>query len=384
MRTWASFVAFILLVLTVSGILHFYLYERLLSLWAPSGFALSALRLGVVLLVLSPMLARFLERSAPRLYPAVWWAAAVWIGLAWYLLVLLLTGHLVESSARLANLWPGNSAFRLSVGLPAFTALVISIYGILQARRLPPVTELTVLMRDLPEAADGLTLVQITDLHIGALIGPERTAAIVAQINALTPDVVVITGDLVDERPARLEAFVPVLAALRTRLGSFAITGNHEFYAGVRESMALMRRAGIRVLENEGVELVPGLQLVGIHDPMGAQVSDGRFFAGPEDFERILGPQAKTMPTIVLHHQPIHEEHFAALGADLMLSGHTHGGQVWPFGVLSRMRYPRVKGRYEVGDMTLYVSRGTGQWGPPMRFGAPLELVRVTLRKLAP
>ena len=371
------------IVLAISGLLHAYVYSRLVTWLQPSDALLLGLRIGVVVLVVSPLATRALERVIPALYRPAWWASAVWLGLVWYLLVFLLGGQVVESGARLSQLWPAHDGLRLSVGLPTVAAVLVAVYGFVQARHMPPVTDVDVVIPNLPKEADGITLVQISDLHIGVLIDPQRTAAIVEQLNDLDADAILITGDLVDERPERLEAFVPVLSRLRSRLGAFAITGNHEFYSGVHASLALMRRAGIRVLSNECVELVPGLTLAGIHDPTSQQFPDPALRAGPEDFSRILGGRARGTATVLMYHQPVLTEQFAALGVDLMLSGHTHGGQIWPFGYLSALRYPHVKGRYQVGDMTLYVNRGTGQWGPPMRVGAPLEISRFTLHRPA-
>lgn len=383
MPRWLSMSIFLAIVLAISASLHGYVYSRIVSWLEPSHAVLLAIRIGVVILAVSPLATRALERVLPALYRPAWWASAVWLGVVWYLLVFLLGGQVIESGARLSQLWPGPDGLRLSVGLPTVAALLVAVYGFVRARQLPPVSDIEVAIPGLPAHAHGMTLVQISDLHIGVLIDPRRTAAIVDQLNDLEADAILITGDLVDERPDRLAAFVPVLSKLRAKHGVYAVTGNHEFYSGVRASMTLMRKAGIRVLSNESVELVPGLLLAGIHDPTALQFPYEELRADQADFPKILAGSA-SMPTVLMYHQPVFAESFASLGVRLMLSGHTHGGQIWPFGYLSALRYPYVKGRYQIGGMTLYVNRGTGQWGPPMRVGAPLEISRFTLRPAEP
>ena len=381
MPRWTTFLVFISVVLLVFGGLHAYLFVRIDAWLGWTGFAGGALKATMASLAVLPVASRVLERKGPGIYRIAWWIASVWMGLAFYLLLFLLAGQAIESAVQVAGAWPGTQALRYTVGIPVVLALAVGGHGVWSAHRGARVTEREVQLRDLPPEADGMTIAQISDVHMGSIVGPHRVAAIVARLQGLAADAVVITGDLVDERPSRLTACVRAFAPLRPSLGIFAVTGNHEFYAGVDASVELMTNAGFRVLENEAVELRPGIVLAGFHDPTGIQWGDARWRSTPKDFDRVLGDRADGRTRIVLYHQPTFADHFERLGVDLMLCGHTHGGQLWPFRHLVTLRYRYVDGLYEVGAMLLNVCRGTATWGPPMRVGAPAEIVHFTLRR---
>jgi hypothetical protein len=222
---------------------------------------------------------------------------------------------------------------------------------------------------------DGLVLVQITDLHLGELLGKQWLESRVAQVNTLGPDIILMTGDLLNEVELA-EPLVPVLRQLRAPLGVYAVTGNHEFYAGVDASVHLFEEAGFRVLRNAAVEVKPGLVLAGVDD----LTAGSQFGATDGAIDRALvGRPAGA--TIFLSHTPWGGDQAARLGAALMLSGHTHGGQIWPFSYLVRLLYPHLAGRHTIGTMTWIVSRGTGFWGPPMRLFKEAEILRITLRR---
>ena len=185
---------------------------------------------------------------------------------------------------------------------------------------------------------------------------------------------------LIDEHADGLGRFEDDLKRLSALRGVFAITGNHEYIHGVEPARSLMKRVGMHVLCNEAAELVPGLLVVGLEDPTGR--SFGAETGGPttHEVDDLIRDLPRERPCILLYHQPVDVERFAALGVDLMLSGHTHVGQIWPFGLIQKLVYPRNHGRYDIGGMTLYVSSGAGTWGPPMRLFTRSELVAVTLR----
>lgn len=378
MRRWLSFAMFLSVVLTVFGSLHYYLYSRL-DTWIHPGGWLLPLAMGA--LAVSPVAARLSERVSRFVYVPLWWLAATWMGVAFYLLVFLSSGHLVETAIHVAGAWPVGGTSRFTVGGGVLLTAVASIVGLVFGERQPCVTELDVALPGLPEEAEGLTVVQISDVHVGALVGERKVRRLVEQINAMSPDLVLITGDLVDERPDKLRACGKVLAGLKARAGVFSITGNHEFYSGPGAAIAWMKRAGIRVLDNEVVEPVPGLQLAGFHDPTGIEWDDRRFRATPTDIEETLARRDEGKPTIALYHQPLLVDRFARAGVNLLLCGHTHGGQLWPFRHLTALRYRYTQGLYEESGMRMYVCRGTGTWGPPMRLPQPAEIVRIRLRR---
>jgi len=219
-------------------------------------------------------------------------------------------------------------------------------------------------------------LIVISDLHLGPLLSERWLRHRIRDVEALKPDLLAVVGDVLDHDASRAEALAPVLKRLTAPLGVFAVTGNHEFYAGFERSVRVLEAAGFRVLRDAAVEAAPGLVVAGVDDLTArAQMGEKDGF-----LDRALLPRPAGA-TIYLSHSPSGVERAADLGADLMLSGHTHNGQIWPFTYLVRLAYPRMTGAYQVGRMTLIVSRGTGTWGPPMRLFRRSEIVRITLRR---
>jgi predicted MPP superfamily phosphohydrolase len=222
---------------------------------------------------------------------------------------------------------------------------------------------------------EGLTVLQVSDVHYGMLVENGRLSAIIARINELNPDIVVITGDLVDESVSHMERMADPLSKLKSRLGVFAIMGNHEYYAGVDRVVTIMEGAGIRVLRNAVIVFPGGLQLLGVDDPTGAR----RVGAPVADFDRLVSLLDPRKPSILLCHQPQNFEQAARAGVGLQLSGHTHGSQVFPLRPISHVLFAHLRGLYSQGNSYMYVSRGVGTGGPPMRLGSPPELVYIRL-----
>jgi hypothetical protein len=245
----------------------------------------------------------------------------------------------------------------------------------------PRVTDVELRLARLPRALDGFTIVQLTDVHIGRAIGRAFLEDVTRRVNALGADVVAITGDLADGRASRHAGSAEPLADLRSRLGTFYVTGNHEYYWGVEAWLGVFRGLGLRVLRNERVTLAPGLDLAGVDDHDARRYGRGHGF----DLRRALAGRHPDDAVVVLAHQPRQVHEAARLGACAQLSGHTHGGQVFPFHAAVLLQQGGLlAGRYRVGDTQLYVSRGTGHVGPRVRLGAPAEIARVVLRCGAP
>jgi hypothetical protein len=220
----------------------------------------------------------------------------------------------------------------------------------------------------------GYRLVQISDVHVSATIGRGLVESLVATVNALEPDLVAITGDLVDGSVKELGPLVESLARLRARDGVYFVTGNHEYLSGVAEWLAFLPSLGIRVLRNEHARIGgdEGFDLIGIDDQSGGSWVKGH---GP-DLSAALHGRDAARASVLLAHRPDDVLEAARHGIGLQLSGHTHGGQIAPIGwALERIRQPRVFGLYEVGATTLYVTSGAGYWGPPMRLGTRAEIV---------
>jgi predicted MPP superfamily phosphohydrolase len=296
--------------------------------------------------------------------------AANWVGVIFLLVAALLAADVVTLGGWLL---PGMApAIR---GGAAIIALLLAAAGCVQGFRPPVVTEHEVRLSGLPEERDGLVLVAISDLHLGSMIGERWTRRLIRRVDALKPDVVAVVGDLIDSEVGRLEPLLPVLQTLRAPLGVWAVTGNHEYYAGLDRSVALLESAGYSVLRDRAAEIVPGFVLAGVDD-IGAR----RQFGGSDRAVQRALAGRPAGAVVLLSHSPLQSAEAAALGVGLMLSGHTHGGQVWPFNYLVRLSNPLVGGRYEVGGMAVIVGRGTGTWGPRMRLWQPSEILRITLR----
>jgi predicted MPP superfamily phosphohydrolase len=266
---------------------------------------------------------------------------------------------------------------RSSALLALCAGLIAIAISLFEGLRLPRVRSLTVPASGTAASLSGLTIVQLSDVHIGPTHGRAFLSAVVERVNELSPDLIVITGDLVDGSVASTGDELLPLRDLKAPLGVAYVPGNHEYYHGGPAWMAHIRSLGIRVLLNEGALVGEGARsffLAGVDDPASKRARGG----GP-DLRLALANRPHGVPTILLSHQPIGFEEAAAAGVHLQLSGHTHGGQIFPFKFLVSMRYPFVAGLYQVGESFLYVSRGTGFWGPPMRLAAPSEITELEL-----
>lgn len=240
-------------------------------------------------------------------------------------------------------------------------------------------TTVEIPLAKLPPALDGFSIVQLTDLHVGVTIDREFVQRVVDRSNAMSPDLIVLTGDLVDGKVAQLREEAAPLANLRARHGVFAVTGNHEYYSGADEWIAELTRLGVRVLRNERVAIERdghGFELAGIDDH-----SAHRWPGHGPDLAAALAGRDESRALVLLAHQPRQVRTAATAGVDLQLSGHTHGGQVWPWHYIVRVQQGGLlAGHYQLGDTQLYVSRGCGYFGPPVRLAAPLEITRIVLR----
>lgn len=373
MGATGRFALFLSIVLLVWTLLHAYVFLRAFSI-PPLGRAVPvAARWALfALLWLSYPLGRVLARSAPgELARGVELVGAVWMGVLFLAFASFLAADLATGFGKL---WPKGAFPARDLALGA--AVALSAFALLQGARAPRVARHEVRVPSLPGGRAELKVVQLSDLHLGTLLGERWLSRRVAEVNALSPDLVVVTGDLVDSEVGPVEPLVPVLRRLVSPLGVWGVTGNHEFYAGLERCLALYEAAGIRTLRDGWAEAAPGLVVAGVDDLSARRQLglDGRALDGA--FDGVPGGAV----VVHLSHSPLLVREASAKGARLMLAGHTHGGQIWPFTFLSAIPYPFQAGRYEVGGMTLVVSRGTGTWGPPMRLFFRSEIVEVTLR----
>lgn len=365
-----------IILFALSAALHLYIGARLAPALPPAaGLALALLLVASLLLAPLGLVARRLLRppAADRLA----WAGMLCLGLFSSLLVLTLARELLLLAGRIGGFatsgWVEGSAAAVPLLALALTAL-----GLANARRTARVVRVTVPLAGLPPALDGLRIVQVSDIHVGPTIKRDYLQAIVDRVNALQPDLVAITGDLVDGSVAELAEHVAPLAQLRARHGAFFVTGNHEYYSGVQGWLHELRRLGIRVLHNEHVVLAhegAALVLAGVPDH-GGHHFDPQHRSDPA--AAVAGAPAGA-PRVLLAHQPRAAPAAARAGFQLQLSGHTHGGQFFPWSFLVPLQQPYTAGLHQLDGMWIYVSRGTGYWGPPKRLLAPSEITELRL-----
>ncbi|WP_121832342.1 metallophosphoesterase [Streptomyces sp. S1] len=262
---------------------------------------------------------------------------------------------------------------RVVGGTAAAVALGTVGYGTYGVLRGPRVKRVTVPLAKIPRAAHGYRIAVVSDVHLGPILGRAHTQRIVDTVNSTQPDLIAIVGDLVDGTVENLGPAAEPLARLRARHGSFFVTGNHEYFSGADAWVDHVRELGLRPLRNERLEIAAGFDLAGVDDVAGENEGQG------PDFGLALGDRDRARAAVLLAHQPIVVHDAVRHGVDLQLSGHTHGGQLWPGEYLAELANPTVAGLERYGDTQLYVSRGAGAWGPPVRVGAPSDITVVEL-----
>lgn len=292
--------------------------------------------------------------------------AYVWLGIiAVSFFVLLVT----FAAAKFA---PGQAKLLTIIGLGVVAIIVIT--SLVNGLRKPVVREITVPIKKLPAQLSGFSIVHLSDIHLESYKSKKTIGSIVDTVNGLKPDLVAITGDLIDSNICEDAAFCEHLERLNATYGVLAVTGNHEFYAGLDIFNELASRSNIKILRNEHVTVAGSLQVVGVDDDEAR-----RFGAEGPDLETALKGCDLTKPVILLYHRPDNFAAAAAKGVDLQLCGHTHGGQIPPMDLLVWLYYKYPGGLFKKDDSFIYTSYGTGYWGPPMRFLSRNEIVKITL-----
>ncbi len=358
----------------VLALLHLYIGLRLLAPFGAVAQAGGAAMLGACFWLL-PKGFRMTRDFGPRGL-LVRWAAA---GFFTWLLVLTVLRDVTLAASALALSPPWQHAWvRLSACAVLVLTPAISAAGFFLARRVAPVVDVEVRLANLPAGLHGFTIAQISDIHVGPTIKRGFVERIVERVNRLGADMVAITGDLVDGSVEELAHHTEPLARLESRHGTYVVTGNHEYYSGVHGWVRELRRLGARVLLNEHVVLEhdgAALALGGVTD-YSAHFFDPSHASDPH---RALAGAPDHALKVLLAHQPRSAPLAAHAGCQLQLSGHTHGGQFWPWNFFVRLQQPFTAGLNRLGRMWVYINRGTGYWGPPMRFGIPSEITLIRL-----
>jgi predicted MPP superfamily phosphohydrolase len=364
-----AMLTFLSVALLIYGSMHLYALGKVWLAFPHSyGLALALILAGTVL-TFSPLLVHFLERQSwHRATVAAAWVSYTWMG---YLLLFFCLGLLFDLGHALAALlhfkWPLTAAIEFrSVGLLALAALG---YGFVEARQLR-VEEIDITTAKL--ASGRVTIAQISDLHLGIMQGNGLLDHVIAQLRELKPDIVVATGDIIDGEGDDLDALARHFQSYTPPLGAYAVTGNHEYYAGLENSLRFLHNAGFTVLRGESAK-AGGIVLAGVDDSTATNTGQ----QATVDTRKALASVGASDYIVLLKHQPVVDD---STPFDLQLSGHIHGGQIFPFVYLTRLTYRVHTGLTELaGGRKLYVSRGAGTWGPPVRLFATPEITLITI-----
>lgn len=357
---------------------HAYVLKRLVidtalpSPWA--GVAFGVIALGGTLIFAHPLAERAI---GPGIGRVLGWPGYLWMGTCFYLLLSLWASDAVLLVAGLDGGAVGVARTRAAIVVAGVAAIVLAAAW--SALRPPPTKRVEVPIEGWPRALDGYRIVQISDIHVGSLLRRPFTEHLVSRCNALDADIIAITGDLVDGSVHYYGEHVNPFAELRARDGVYFVTGNHDHFSGADRWVHKLESLGIEVLRNRRVTLArngSSLELAGVDDISSRRTDAG----GGHDLPKALAGWDRSTPLVLLAHHPRTFEEAHEAGVHLQLSGHTHGGQLWPFGFMVRLQTRFVAGVYRARGSVLYVSRGTGFWGPPMRLGAPAEITELIVR----
>ena len=384
----SRFFVFIAVTLSLLAGIHYYLWARLIRdpRWRPPWVTVGGTLLS--LLAASIPLALILGRGHGDFRRSFVWAGYVWLGVMFLLFTVVVSSDLLKVLAAIARrvaagqpLDPERRTLlaRLTAGVTGVLVTGLATSALRSVRKPVEVTRVRVRLDRLPRSQDGFRIVQLTDIHVGPTIGRAFVEEIVGRANALTPDLIAITGDLVDGTVGQIADAVAPLATLRARRGVYFVTGNHEYFSGAEAWLKELNRLGIRVLRNERVSIdngSVGFDLAGVDDRSAVHYGG----LAPQDaLQRALLDRDPGRELVLLAHQPRTLLDAEQFGVGLQLSGHTHGGQMWPFNFVVGLQQPFVAGLHRRRGAQIYVSRGTGYWGPPMRLGAPAEITEIRL-----
>jgi len=374
---------------TISGLIHYYVWRRLVrSSQLPRRWHIG-ISIAFVVLWISIPVTTWTRNVWPGFSTNFGWISFTWMAL----IALTFVAVIAIDLGRLL-LWGGRKVARrpapeISLSRRTFlaritggTALAVGgtsmARGMIEARGTHEIVDVEIYLTKLPKSLDGFTIVQLSDLHVGLTIDKHFVKRVVDRTNALSPDLIALTGDFVDGKVEDLRDDIAPLAELRAKHGVYSVTGNHEYYAGVDPWIAEISRLGAKYLRNQRVSIGEGadsFELAGVDDHGARGNGHG------EDLAAATANRDPNRALVLLAHQPRQVRRAAKYGVDLQLSGHTHGGQIWPWHyIVSIQQGGLLAGRYEYEGTQLYVSRGCGYWGPPVRVFAPLEITRVILR----
>ena len=373
---------FLLTFFLIYGGTHLYFFHKVNAAVYPGVIPGFCLALFLLLMVVAPLLVRVLERQgleAPARLTA--YVGYLWMGFLFLFFSASLAldiYHLLLQAAGFLSHRDFDWFFlskRTALVLPLAWGMATALYGYFEALNIRT-ERLVIETSKIPQAVGKVTIVQVSDVHLGLIVREERLKRILDEIKVASPDILVSTGDLVDGQINRMTGLAELLDNIKPRYGKYAVTGNHEIYAGIKQALAFTEKAGFKVLSGESVVAGGLINIAGIDDPVNERISH----ESPVSEKALLEGLPHEKFTLFLKHRPAIEQ--GSLGLfDLQISGHVHKGQIFPFNLLTHLFYP-VRAGYSnyPRNSALYVSRGTGTWGPPIRFLAPPEVTVIELR----
>jgi uncharacterized protein len=370
---------FLLTFLSLYGGMHYYAYRKVSTAFALSFPASFSLVVCMSIMILAPMLVRILEREGlGSVAVPLAFVAYLWMGFLFLFFVIMLVTDLGRVLVRYGGLLfhQDVSVFfndRQAFLVACTVSLGVSLYGYREAKAVR-LEKVVVPTTKLPPSIKSFKIVQISDVHLGMIVQEQRLKKVISEIEMAQPDLLVSTGDLVDGQTDGMTDLSAALRKVHVPYGKIAVTGNHEYYAGIKNSLDFMKQAGFTVLQGEMLDVGGLMTVVGVDDPAG-----NRFGYGKIKEEAILGKVPHGRFVLLLKHRPVLAKQSVGL-FDLQLSGHIHKGQIFPFEFITYLFYPVKTGLSRIMDESyLYVSRGAGTWGPPIRFLAPPEVTVIEL-----
>ncbi|MBN1348810.1 metallophosphoesterase [candidate division KSB1 bacterium] len=375
-----SFIIFLSIVLIIYFSVNLYIYKRAMHSLSLAGKSVWFVRTILFILILAFPIGRIIDATARcKLSFILTMSGSIWLGVMLYAVLLLalidgyrLLDHFFNVSPRVITAHIAQTR-RILFAIAFFLVVLILSYGFMNARNCR-ISNISIYSEKYPTGKSPLTIVHLSDIHLGTIINETRLFKIVERVNRLNPDLVLITGDLIDENVSRISDLVQPLSKMKGKYGVYAVTGNHEVYAGLEEAIRFMKAAGITVLRNETVAIDSAVNISGLED----YTINRKLGTMPEIIRSSTSDANENLPTILMNHQPIQLEAAQAAGIDLMLCGHTHNGQLFPLSLFTSLIYRVSSGYAKLGDMQIYVSNGVGTWGPPMRLGAQPEIVKIS------
>jgi len=372
---------FLLTFFLIYGGVHLYLFAKIKGAFHPGAAANVILIIILLLMILAPIIVRLCERYGyDTLASIMSYAGYLWMGVLFLFFVSSLLLDIYHLLIRAGALVSHRDFSDLILSplyaflLPLIISSGINAYGYFEAKDIRT-EKITIASPKIPEAAGRIRIVQISDVHIGIIVRGERLKRIAEEVKKAQPDILVSTGDLVDGQIDNLTEHAIFLRDVQPRYGKFAITGNHEFYAGLGQALDFTRSAGFAILREEGINVAGAINLAGVDDPTVDSLGLPKEISEKE----VLSGLSRRHFTVLLKHRPVLEKDSVGY-FDLQLSGHTHNGQIFPFNFIVRRYYPLITGYFNLpNDAHLYVSRGTGTWGPPIRFLSPPEITVIDL-----